>query len=92
MDAIRKLRSPWVIVTLLLATYVGSYFGVSDYEQKPYAFARPLTPSEVRALTPEWNHKVRTFKRKWMLYFYRPMIYVESKVRGEQFVVWVEGY
>jgi len=76
MNTIRKLRSPWVIVTLLLAMYVGSYFAVSDYYR---------VSSNLAALRPfpnarGWSH--RLFKHQWMVDFYWPMAYIESKVRG----------
>jgi len=60
MNTLRKLRSPWVIVTLLLAIYAGSYFAASEYSA---------------------YHGRRRFKCTWLLDFYRPMVFVESKVR-----------
>jgi len=70
MNTLRKLRSPWAIVTVLLATYVGSYFGVSYYCCGAEMSGRP------NAL---WG--LRVFKNQWMADFYRPVIIVEFKVR-----------
>jgi len=84
MDTIRKLRSPWVIVTFLLASYVGPYFVVGSYGsvgppgQRSYYPSGDIQPIEC----------MRLFKHKWMYDFYRPMIYVEEKVRGRGFLAW----
>jgi len=82
MNTLRKLRSPWVIVTLLLATYVTSYFAASDF-----------TPGGTYSHGPGMiytQYPARTLERGWMVDFYRPMICAESKVRGGQFAAWSE--
>jgi len=71
MDTLRKLRSPWVIVTLLLAAYAGSYFAVSNY----------ISASKLGVPSSLGNFRI--FEYSSMVDFYRPIIYVESKVRGE---------
>jgi len=75
MDTIRKLRSPWVIVTLLLATYAGSYFAVSEYS----AWETQLGWGTSRAGL--FQGAYRRFNHEWMIDVYRPLTYVESKMR-----------
>jgi len=96
MNTIRKLHSPWVIVTLLLASYAASYFAVSEYAPGPsspitglsigFAFA----PPGKRIVTHRWS--TRLVKHEWMVDFYRPMSYFESKVRRETVIVTTSSY
>jgi len=76
MATIRKLRSPWFVVTLLLPTvggaYVGSYFAVSELDGT----------LAVRTTYPIVCER-RTFRHAWMYDFYAPIGYVEIKLRGE---------
>jgi len=82
MNAIRKLRSPWVIVTFLLASYVTSHFAASDYNPGAVRFVSG-------PITAQWNH--RAFEHAWMVDLYRPMTYIESKVRGKTVTSWYDG-
>jgi len=80
MNTIRKLRSPWVIVTLLLASYVTSYFAASEHHCVVF------TSGLWQSFGNQFHS--REFKHAWMVHFYWPMAYVESKVRGEPVSVW----
>jgi len=83
MDTIRKLRSPWVIVTLLLVIYAGSYFAVGDYNgRRSWSAASRLRTSD------DGRSPFRFFRNKWVADFYWPMTVVESKVRGKTVTVW----
>jgi len=73
MNTIRKLCSPWVIVALLLPTCGGAYVG--SY----------FAVTDYYAIPPD-EFSVRAFKHSWMVDFYRPMIYVESKVRRKTII------
>jgi len=77
MNTLRKLRSPWVVVTLLL----GSYVAVSEY----------ILVEVIDGSDPSLSKlNIRRFKHKWMADFYRPMIYFDSKVRGETVSAWYD--
>jgi len=85
MEIIRKLGSPWVIVTLLLATYVTSYFALSEY----YASSDDQPRGKgVDYVYVSHSVNVREFKHSSMADFFRPITYVESKVRGEAVIAW----
>jgi len=77
MNTIRKPLSPWVVITVLLAPYAGPYFALGTYIHITVVDGQ--TAGELRN---------RVFTNKWMTDFYRPLLYVESKVRGKTLGVW----
>jgi len=77
MDTNRKPVPPWIVVALLLATYVGSYFALGTYVR--ITLVDGQTARELRD---------RVFTNQGMTDIYRPMFYVESKVRGKTLGVW----
>jgi hypothetical protein len=81
MDANRKLSMSWMIVTLLLAMYAWSYLALSER-----GYGRTIACGHNGSTTTSFVS--RDFKHAWMINFYRPMIYVESKVRGQRLRTW----
>jgi len=74
MNTLRKLRSPWVIVTVLLVSYPMSYLSVGEYKR---IYHRGVLAQILQ--DPYVCH--RRFNHEWMIGFYRPLADVEEKVR-----------